>query len=68
MFPIGEQIQERMGRAALYMDLPRGRKRRGWREAFLNSLIEAARDIGETRGISRMNNYLRNRDKGGTDG
>jgi len=27
--------------------LPRGRKRRGWKKEFLESLTEAARDIGE---------------------
>lgn len=42
-----EQIEERMGRADLYKDLPRGRKRRGWKKEFLDSLKEAAQDIGE---------------------
>jgi len=36
-----------MSRAALYKDLPRGRKRRGWKKEFLESLCEAAKDIGE---------------------
>jgi hypothetical protein len=44
---LGEQIEERMGRADLYRDLPRGRKRRGWKKEFLESLTEAAKDIGE---------------------
>ena len=44
---LGEQIEERMGRADLYKDLPRGRKRRGWKKEFLESLAEAAKDIGE---------------------
>jgi hypothetical protein len=43
----GEQIEERMNRAELYKDLPRGRKRRGWKKEFLESLTEAAKDIGE---------------------
>jgi hypothetical protein len=43
----GEQIEERMGRADLYKDKPRGRKRRGWKKEFLESLTEAAKDIGE---------------------
>jgi len=43
----GEQIEERMGRADLYRDLPRGRKRRGWKKEFLESLTEAAKDIGD---------------------
>lgn len=42
-----EQIEERMSRADLYRDLPRGRKRRGWRKEFLESLAEAAKDIGD---------------------
>jgi MerR-like DNA binding protein len=43
----GEQIEERMGKAVLYKDLPRGRKRRGWKKEFLESLNLAAKDIGE---------------------
>jgi hypothetical protein len=43
----GEQIEERMGRADLYKDMPRGRKRRGWKKEFLKSLTEAAKDLGE---------------------
>jgi hypothetical protein len=43
---LGEQLQEQMIRAELYRDLPRGRKRRGWKE-FLESLTEAAKEIGE---------------------
>ena len=44
---LGEQIEERMSRTDLYRDLPRGKKRRGWKKEFLESLTEAARDIGE---------------------
>ena len=43
----GEQIERRMNRAELYKDLPRGRKRRGWKHEFLESLTEAAKDMGE---------------------
>src|SRR5713101_7750027 len=42
-----EQVEERLNRADLYKDLPRGRKRRGWKKEFLESLSEAAKDIGE---------------------
>ena len=42
-----EQVEERMNRAELYKDLPRGRKRRGWKKEFLESLSAAAKDIGE---------------------
>jgi hypothetical protein len=44
---LGKQIEERMSRVELYKDLPRGRKRRGWKKEFLESLAEAAKDIGE---------------------
>jgi hypothetical protein len=44
---LADQLQERMLRADLYRDLPRGRKRRGWKKEFLGSLTEAAKDIGE---------------------
>ena len=43
---LAERIEERMGRVDLYKDLPRGRKRRGWKKEFLDSLKEAAQDIG----------------------
>ena len=42
-----KQIKERMSQAALYRDLPRGRKRRGWKKEFLESVAEAAKEIGE---------------------
>jgi hypothetical protein len=44
---LGAQIDERMSRADLYRDLPRGKKRRGWKKEFLASLAEAAKDMGE---------------------
>ena len=44
---LGEQIAERMSRTDLYKDMPRGRKRRGWKKKFLESLTEVAKDIGE---------------------
>ena len=44
---LGEQIEDRLGRADLYKDLPRGRKRRGWKKEFLQSLTEAAMEVGE---------------------
>jgi hypothetical protein len=43
----GEQIEERIGKVELYKDIPRGRKRRGWKKEFLQSLNQAAKDIGE---------------------
>lgn len=44
---IREKIERRMSYADLYKDLPRGRKRRGWRKEFLESLADAAKDIGD---------------------
>jgi hypothetical protein len=44
---LGEQIAERMDKAALYKDRPRGRKRRGWKKELLESLSVAAKDIGD---------------------
>jgi hypothetical protein len=42
-----EQIVERLRLVDVYKDLPRGRKRRGWKKEFLESLMEAAREVGE---------------------
>ena len=44
---LGEQIEQGMRRAGPYRDLPRGRKRPGWKKEFLDSLSESAQDIGE---------------------
>jgi hypothetical protein len=44
---LGAQIEEGINRAGLYRDLPRGKKRRGWKTEFLASLTEAAKDMGE---------------------
>ena len=43
----GEQIKERMGKSELYKDIPRGRKRVGWKKEFLESLNQAAKEMGE---------------------
>jgi hypothetical protein len=44
---LGEQIEQGLGRAELYRDLPPGRKRAGWKKEFVEALSEAAKDIGE---------------------
>ena len=44
---LGEQIENRMNRADLYRDLPRGPKRRGWKKQFMDSLVEASQEMGE---------------------
>lgn len=40
-----ERLQQRLRRVDLYRDLPRGRKRPGWRQDFLSALQEAASDL-----------------------
>jgi hypothetical protein len=48
--PIGQirrELEQRLPLANLYRDLPRGRKRKGWKEEFLRTLKEAASDLGE---------------------
>jgi hypothetical protein len=46
---LGQQLQEQMTRADLYRDLPRGRKRPGWKKEFLESLTEAAKRSAKSR-------------------
>ncbi len=41
-----DEIDERLPLANVYKDLPRGRKRPGWRAEFLDALSEAAVDLG----------------------
>ena len=44
---LGEQIEQGLSRAELYPDLPRGRKRPGWKKEFMEALSEAGKDMGE---------------------
>lgn len=44
---LGEQIEQGLSRAELYPDLPRGRKRAGWKKEFMDTLSEAAKDMGD---------------------
>ena len=44
---LAEQLEERLQRVELYKDLPRGRKRPGWKKQFLATLREAAREMGD---------------------
>ena len=41
------EIDEGLNRAGLYKDMPRGRKRAGWKKEFLATISEAAKDLGE---------------------
>ncbi len=44
---LAERLEERLRMVELYKDLPRGRKRAGWKKEFMASLREAARHIGD---------------------
>jgi hypothetical protein len=44
---LAQQLQERLRLVELYKDLPRGRKRPGWKKEFLATLKDAARDVGD---------------------
>lgn len=44
---LAQRVEERLQLVELYKDLPRGRKRRGWKKEFLATLEEAARDMGD---------------------
>lgn len=41
------KLAQQLKKVSLYSDLPRGRKRPGWREEFLRLLAEAAEDMGD---------------------
>jgi hypothetical protein len=43
---LAEEIEEKLPLANVYKDLPRGRKRAGWKGDFLDTLREAAVDLG----------------------
>jgi hypothetical protein len=44
---LAQQLEERLHRVELYKDLPRGRKRAGWKKEFIATLREAAREMGD---------------------
>jgi hypothetical protein len=44
---LAEELEEQIPVALKYQDLPRGRKRAGWKKDFLRSLREAALDMGK---------------------
>jgi hypothetical protein len=41
-----DKLLKQLKKVDLYADLPRGRKRPGWKEEFLNALAQAAKDMG----------------------
>jgi len=44
---LAEEIEERLPWARVYRDLPKGRKRPGWKTEFVEALSDAAVDLGE---------------------
>jgi hypothetical protein len=44
---IRRELEQRLPLANIYRDLPRGRKRKGWKEEVLRTLREAASDLGD---------------------
>lgn len=42
-----DELEERLSKIWLYRDLPRGRKREGWKEEFIATLTEAAEEMGD---------------------
>lgn len=44
---IVKELEQRLPLAEIYRDLPRGRKRKGWKGEFLRALREAASEIGD---------------------
>src|ERR1700675_1891888 len=42
---LAKELDERLPQAAVYRDLPRGRKRPGWKREFTSRLAAAARDL-----------------------
>lgn len=44
---LAEELERRLRLVELYRDLPRGRKRAGWKAEFLTSVKQAARELGE---------------------
>ena len=42
-----KEVEENLPLAEAYKDLPRGRKRRGWKEEMASTLQQAGQDIGD---------------------
>ena len=42
-----KELEQRLPLANIYRDIPRGRKRKGWKEEFLRTLKGAASDVGD---------------------
>jgi hypothetical protein len=44
---LAQHVEERLEMVELYKDLPRGRRRRGWKKEFLATLRKAAQEMGQ---------------------
>jgi hypothetical protein len=44
------ELEDQIPRASAYKDLPKGRKRAGWKKDFLRSVQKAAADLGDISG------------------
>ena len=71
LIPLGDlanEIKQRLPFAAAAKDLPRGRKRPGWRREFRAALVEAARDldgVSEEQILEAVKAYRKERAKPG---
>ena len=63
---LAQNVDERLQQVDLYKDLPRGRKRPGWKKEFLATLREAAQDMGDVNTDEVLNavRQYRNEKKG----
>jgi hypothetical protein len=63
---LAQNVDERLQQVDLYKDLPRGRKRPGWKKEFVATLREAAQDLGEvnTEEVLKAVRQYRNEKKG----
>ena len=65
---LAEELRQRLPLAAATLDLPRGRKRHGWRRDFLAAVREAAGDLeglSEKQLATPIRSYSARRTKGG---
>lgn len=44
---MARELEDQIPRASVYKDLPKGRKRAGWKKEFLQSIQKAAGDLGD---------------------
>jgi len=60
---LAKELEQQLPRAAVHQDLPRGRKRPGWKREFARSLEAAARDLSGVRESQIMEAIRGNRAK-----